>query len=102
MKIAFDEPQPGVTIVNLTHTDVPEEDRLVLLMELLFSRLPYNELLLILSLNCGICKKKARIKFFELFNMFSSFVKQREVLSDMFCVWYNEIFWNVDCCIAWF
>ncbi|KFK44668.1 hypothetical protein AALP_AA1G288300 [Arabis alpina] len=27
VKIAFDEPQPRVTIVNLTHTDVPEEDR---------------------------------------------------------------------------
>ncbi|KFK38570.1 hypothetical protein AALP_AA3G130700 [Arabis alpina] len=27
VKIVFDEPQPGVTIVNLTHTDVPEEDR---------------------------------------------------------------------------
>nr|AAM53279.1 unknown protein [Arabidopsis thaliana]AAN15364.1 unknown protein [Arabidopsis thaliana] len=27
VKIVFEEPQPGVTIVNLTHTDVPEEDR---------------------------------------------------------------------------
>ncbi|KAG2272208.1 hypothetical protein Bca52824_066763 [Brassica carinata] len=27
VKIAFEEPEPGVTIVNLTHTDVPEEDR---------------------------------------------------------------------------
>ncbi|CDY08460.1 BnaA05g26960D [Brassica napus] len=27
VKITFEEPEPGVTIVNLTHTDVPEEDR---------------------------------------------------------------------------
>lgn len=57
VKIVFEEPQPGVTIVNLTHTDVPEEDRLVLLKRL-FSSLPYNELLLILNLNFGIRKQK--------------------------------------------
>lgn len=34
VKIAFEEPEPGVTIVNLTHTDVPEEDRLVSLLEI--------------------------------------------------------------------
>lgn len=28
VKITFEEPEPGVTVVNLTHTDVPEEDRL--------------------------------------------------------------------------
>ncbi|KAJ0242493.1 hypothetical protein HA466_0209480 [Hirschfeldia incana] len=27
VKITFEEPESGVTIVNLTHTDVPEEDR---------------------------------------------------------------------------
>ncbi|KAG2305801.1 hypothetical protein Bca4012_085381 [Brassica carinata] len=27
VKITFEEPEPGVTIVSLTHTDVPEEDR---------------------------------------------------------------------------
>lgn len=27
VRLAFDEPEPGVTIVKLTHTDVPEEDR---------------------------------------------------------------------------
>lgn len=32
VKIAFEEPEAGVTIVNLTHTDVPEEDRLVSLI----------------------------------------------------------------------
>lgn len=25
----FEEPESGVTVVKLTHTDVPEEDRLV-------------------------------------------------------------------------
>lgn len=34
VKITFEEPEPGVTIVNLTHTDVPEEDRLVSLLEI--------------------------------------------------------------------
>lgn len=29
VKLVLDEPEPGVTIVKLTHTDVPEEDRLV-------------------------------------------------------------------------
>jgi hypothetical protein len=58
VKIVFEEPQPGVTIVNLTHTDVPEEDRLVLLMACLSYSLTYNELLLILSLNFGIRKQK--------------------------------------------
>ncbi|VVA92802.1 unnamed protein product [Arabis nemorensis] len=28
VKITFDELEPGVTIVNLSHTDVPEEDRM--------------------------------------------------------------------------
>ncbi|KAF2584409.1 hypothetical protein F2Q70_00037457 [Brassica cretica] len=27
VRITFEEPEPGVTIVNLTHTDIPEEDR---------------------------------------------------------------------------
>lgn len=27
VKLVFEEPEPGVTIVKLTHTDVPEEDR---------------------------------------------------------------------------
>ncbi|GAV63974.1 AHSA1 domain-containing protein/Aha1_N domain-containing protein [Cephalotus follicularis] len=27
VKLTFDEPQPGLTVVNLTHTDIPEEDR---------------------------------------------------------------------------
>ncbi|KAG2246051.1 hypothetical protein Bca52824_085679 [Brassica carinata] len=27
--ITFEEPEPGVTIVNLTHTDIPEEDRVI-------------------------------------------------------------------------
>ena len=36
VKIAFEEPEPGVTIVNLTHTDIPEEDRLVSLTELMY------------------------------------------------------------------
>lgn len=27
VRITFEEPQSGVTVVNLTHTDVPEEDR---------------------------------------------------------------------------
>lgn len=30
VRLVFDEPEPGVTVVKLTHTDVPEEDRLVL------------------------------------------------------------------------
>ena len=29
MRLTFEEPEPGVTIVKLTQTDVPEEDRLV-------------------------------------------------------------------------
>jgi hypothetical protein len=29
VRLVFEEPEPGVTVVNLTHTDVPEEDRLV-------------------------------------------------------------------------
>lgn len=32
MKLTFDEPEPGVTIVKLVHSDVPEEDRLVFLI----------------------------------------------------------------------
>lgn len=27
VRLILDEPEPGLTIVNLTHTDVPEEDR---------------------------------------------------------------------------
>ncbi|XP_031103637.1 activator of 90 kDa heat shock protein ATPase homolog [Ipomoea triloba] len=27
VRLTFDEPEPGVTVVKLTHTDVPEEDR---------------------------------------------------------------------------
>ncbi|XVF07392.1 hypothetical protein REPUB_Repub06bG0135000 [Reevesia pubescens] len=27
VRLVFDEPEPGVTIIKLTHTDVPEEDR---------------------------------------------------------------------------
>ncbi|KAJ7971429.1 activator of 90 kDa heat shock protein ATPase-like [Quillaja saponaria] len=27
VRLTFDEPEPGVTTVNLTHTDIPEEDR---------------------------------------------------------------------------
>ncbi|XP_052176022.1 uncharacterized protein LOC127790517 [Diospyros lotus] len=27
VRLAFDEPEPGITVVKLTHTDVPEEDR---------------------------------------------------------------------------
>ncbi|XP_010557953.1 PREDICTED: activator of 90 kDa heat shock protein ATPase homolog 1-like [Tarenaya hassleriana] len=27
VKLAFEEPEPGVTVVKLTHTDIPEEDR---------------------------------------------------------------------------
>ena len=30
MRLTFEEPESGVTIVKLTQTDVPEEDRLVL------------------------------------------------------------------------
>lgn len=30
VKLTLDEPEPGLTVVKLTHTDVPEEDRLVL------------------------------------------------------------------------
>jgi hypothetical protein len=29
VRITFDEPEPGVTVVKLIHSDVPEEDRLV-------------------------------------------------------------------------
>ncbi|CAN6921325.1 unnamed protein product [Brassica oleracea] len=29
VRITFEEPEPGVTIVNLTHTDIPEEDRVI-------------------------------------------------------------------------
>lgn len=32
VKLTFDEPEPGVTIVKLVHSDVPEEDRLVFLI----------------------------------------------------------------------
>ncbi|KAK3198903.1 hypothetical protein Dsin_022318 [Dipteronia sinensis] len=28
LRLTFDEPEPGVTIVKLIHTDIPEEDRL--------------------------------------------------------------------------
>lgn len=31
MRLTFEEPESGVTIVKLTHTDVPEEDRFVAL-----------------------------------------------------------------------
>lgn len=27
VRIVFEEPESGVTVVKLTHTDVPEEDR---------------------------------------------------------------------------
>ena len=37
MKLTFDEPEPGVTIVKLVHSDVPEEDRLVFLIKWLTS-----------------------------------------------------------------
>ena len=30
VKIALDEPEPGLTVVKLTQTGIPEEDRLVL------------------------------------------------------------------------
>lgn len=30
MRLTLDESEPGVTVVKLTHTDIPEEDRLVL------------------------------------------------------------------------
>ena len=29
VRLTFDEPEPGITIVKLIHSDVPEEDRLV-------------------------------------------------------------------------
>lgn len=29
VRLSFDEPEPGITIVKLIHSDVPEEDRLV-------------------------------------------------------------------------
>lgn len=29
VRLTFDEPESGVTVVHLSHTDVPEEDRLV-------------------------------------------------------------------------
>ena len=29
VRLALDEPEAGVTVVKLTHTDIPEEDRLV-------------------------------------------------------------------------
>lgn len=29
MRLVFEEPESGVTVVKLTHTEVPEEDRLV-------------------------------------------------------------------------
>ena len=28
--LAIDEPEPGLTVVKLTHVDIPEEDRLAL------------------------------------------------------------------------
>lgn len=34
----FEEPESGVTVVKLTHTDVPEEDRLV------FDHIDYDEM----------------------------------------------------------
>jgi hypothetical protein len=27
VRLALDEPEPGLTVVKLTHTDIPEEDR---------------------------------------------------------------------------
>lgn len=35
VKLTFDEPEPGVTVVKLIHSDVPEEDRLVFLIVML-------------------------------------------------------------------
>lgn len=32
VKLVFEEPEPGVTVVKLMHSDVPEEDRLVYLL----------------------------------------------------------------------
>lgn len=29
MRLDFEEPEPGVTVIKLTHTDIPEEDRWV-------------------------------------------------------------------------
>lgn len=29
VRLTLDEPEPGVTVVKLTHTDIPEEDRCV-------------------------------------------------------------------------
>ena len=34
MKLTLDEPEPGLTVVKLLHTDIPEEDRLVWLLVL--------------------------------------------------------------------
>ncbi|KAF4402445.1 hypothetical protein G4B88_012230 [Cannabis sativa] len=33
VRLTLDETEPGVTVVKLTHTDIPEEDRLVLIWE---------------------------------------------------------------------
>lgn len=30
MRLTFDEPEPGFTVIKLKHTDVPEEDRFAL------------------------------------------------------------------------
>lgn len=41
VRLTFDEPESGVTIVKLIHTDVPEEDRLVsIYMQILPSLFP--------------------------------------------------------------
>lgn len=33
VRLSLDEPEPGVTVVKLTHADIPEEDRCALVDE---------------------------------------------------------------------
>lgn len=42
VRITFEEPQSGVTVINLTHTDVPEEDRCVVVYQITCRLLIYS------------------------------------------------------------
>lgn len=36
VRLTLEEPEPGTTVVSLTQTDVPEEDRLIFLLVIIF------------------------------------------------------------------
>lgn len=49
VRLSLDEPEPGVTIVKLTHTDIPEEDRLVFVDWFCFLQFGFHLYFLVVS-----------------------------------------------------